>query len=399
MRLFYTTEDFVYKGLAYPSVPFLCRDDMEFVTDANDYLLWLALENARTSSPGTWKTHAESLYDFFSWLETNHLQWDTKAQKGPGGEEITNIALYRNWSLDLTDPETGLPRIQRSTVRRRLTNLMSFYQWARNRGRIDFLPWTSDFRVATESHPSMYRHTHTARVVARDNLRPKAIKKLLPVLTISQCRELLHACSPATLLIMTKLMLQTGLRNEECRTFPRKYVFDPIGAPEKKRIPVNLDPRDMSLKGNKPRRIYVTWHLMKSLFDYLNFGQGAARAKMYREAHREGTSLVFLNRTGDPWNEKGLNNAYRRLWVSSPGKKPVLGFKVAPHMLRHTFATFELYAESRRTSLAEALAWVRDRLGHRSIATTTVYVHYLDLIEAPELNQYQEEIDTMFGDR
>jgi integrase len=108
---------------------------------------------------------------------------------------------------------------------------------------------------------------------------------------------------------------------------------------------------------------------------------------------------VFLSRTGAPWSEKGLNNAYRRLWVSSAGKKPALAFRVTPHMLRHTFATFELFAESKRTNLAEALAWVRDRLGHRSIMTTTVYVHYLDLIEAPELNQYQEEIDTMCGDR
>jgi len=66
-------------------------------------------------------------------------------------------------------------------------------------------------------------------------------------------------------------------------------------------------------------------------------------------------------------------------------------------MLRHTFATFELYAESQRRNLASALAWVRDRLGHSSINVTTVYVHCLDMLGEHDLNQYQNEIDSIMN--
>lgn len=93
MRIFYTSAEFTYKGHACPGIPFLCEDDMEFVLEVNDYLLWIALENASTGSPATWKSHAESLYDFFSWLRVNQLAWDSKPQKGRQGEEITTLAI------------------------------------------------------------------------------------------------------------------------------------------------------------------------------------------------------------------------------------------------------------------------------------------------------------------
>lgn len=397
MRLFYTTEDFIYKGHPAPFVPFLCEDDMTFANDANDYLLWLSLENSHTSSPATWKCHAESLYDYFSWLGTNGFVWNVAPFKGRSGEEITNVAIYRNWSLSLKNPETGQTRMQHSTIRKRLTHLMSFYRWAERRGRVNFLPWETDFRIIEVPHPSMYRHTRAGRVITRDNLRPKAVRKALPLLTISQCKDLINACGTKTLRLMTRLMLQTGLRNEECRTFPRIYIFDPSRLPNSKRIPLNLSPSEMSLKGDKSRRIYVTWHLMKELFDYLNFGEGAERATRFRKTHKEKPQRAFLINDGECWSVKGLNNAYRKLWVREDDKPPVLSFRVTPHMLRHTFATFELFAESKRTNLGNALAWVRDRLGHKSIATTTIYVHCLDLMEESELNIYQKEIDEIIG--
>ncbi|MBN3729651.1 tyrosine-type recombinase/integrase [Burkholderia sp. Tr-20390] len=399
MKIFYTTEDFVYKGRPWPGIPFLCNDDMEIVPAVTDYLLWLALENAYTESRATWKSHAEGLYDYFSWLSANELEWDALPKKGPYGEEISNLATYRNWSEDLTDPATGKHRIASSTIRKRLTQIMSFYQWALRRRRIAALPWERLLKRTTirESHPSMYRHTRAARETLRDNLRPKVPKKPIRFLQLNQCRSLLDACGTQTLRLMTKLMLQTGLRNEECRTFPRKYIFDPSNQVPSKRIAIELSPIDMAIKGNKPRRIYISRQLMKDLFDYLNLGEGAHRSKIYRRNFREKSPFTFLNQDGMPWSEKGLNNAYRKLWAPD-NNKPLLPFRITPHMLRHTFATFELSAESQRENLATALTWVRDRLGHTSIASTTIYVHCLDLIGERDLNMYQLEIDALLAE-
>lgn len=249
--------------------------------------------------------------------------------------------------------------------------------------------------MAHDSHPSMYQHTRAHRLFIKDNLRPKVQKKAIPLLRLDQCRELLAACGTQSLRLMVKLMLQTGLRNGECRTFPCKYIFDPAAQDPNRRIPLELSPMDMSLKGGKPRRIYVSWQLMKDLFDDLNFGESAQRAKAYRRSFSTKSPLAFLKQDGQPWSEKGLNNAFRKLWAPTRHQAPRLSFHVTPHMLRHTFATLELYAESRRKNLGAALAWVRDRMGHSSIRTTTIYVHCLDMVGEQDLNIYQREIDAL----
>ncbi|CAI2025009.1 Tyrosine recombinase XerC [Serratia fonticola] len=397
MRIFYTTPEFVYKGKLCPGIPFLCDDNMEIVAVVTDYLLWLALENAYTAGPATWKSHAETLYDYFSWLAANRLAWDSLPDKGPYGEEISNLSIYRNWSADLVIPGTRKQQIALSTIRKRLSHIMSFYRWALHRQRITALPWEEKSRVVKVHTPlaSMYRHTHVPHLVFKDNLRPNVPKKSIPFLSLDQCRILLTACGNPTLKLMTRLMLQTGIRNEECRSFPRQYIFDPASLDPDKRIPLELSPDDMALKGSKPRRIYVSKQMMKDLFDYLNFGEGAQRSKMYRSAFGTRPPVLFLNRNGSHWSDKGLNNAYRKLWASEGTRVQKLSFRVTPHMLRHTFATLELYAESQRKNLGAALAWVRDRLGHSSLTTTTIYVHCLDMMGEQDLNQYQREIDVL----
>lgn len=397
LKIFYTTEDFRYKGKVCDGIPFLCSDDMEFIQVVNDFLLWLALENAHSSSPLTWKSYAETLFDFFSWLDTNDFAWDAFPKKDSYGEEISNLAMYRNWSSDLVHLETGTSQIQASTIHKRLTHIMAFYQWALSRGRIAATPWEQSIQLVSipEKHPTMYRHTHTGRLIVKDNLRPKVKKKLIPLLQLEQCRLLMRACRTQTLQLMTKLMLQTGLRNQECLSFPRKYVFDPSLQDRNTRIPICLSPADMALKGQKPRRIYVSWQLMKDMFDYLNFGEGVNRARNYRAIVGTKSPLVFLTRDGYAFSDKGLNNLYRKLWAPAEGRLPILSFRVTPHMLRHTFATFELYAESQRHNLGAALAWVRDRMGHSSISTTSIYVHCLDMMGEADLNMYQQEIDML----
>ncbi|KAF7961410.1 hypothetical protein AWV80_00185 [Cupriavidus sp. UYMU48A] len=67
-------------------------------------------------------------------------------------------------------------------------------------------------------------------------------------------------------------------------------------------------------------------------------------------------------------------------------------------MLRHTFATLELYHHSQRLPIAQALAWVRDRLGHTSVHTTSVYLHCIETLDDLELTAYQAMIDEMLTD-
>ncbi|CAE6850662.1 Tyrosine recombinase XerC [Paraburkholderia aspalathi] len=387
MRLFYTTSDFVYKGRPREGLPFLCYEDMELVKPASDFLLWAALENPRIRSPATWRSYADAIYDYFAWLEANSLSWDALPLRSKDVDEISNLALYRDWSLDVLDSRSGERAMQPATVRKRLSQIMRFYQWAVARNRIASVPWDV-VMVSRAEHKSLGS-------VIRESTLPKVPRHAIRFLTIDQCRVLLQNCGGHTIRLMTKLMLQTGLRNEECRTFPMKYLFDPSPDRRSCRIAIDLSPSDMRLKGSRPRRIYASGQLIKDLFDFANFGEGAVRAKLYRMTEGKASPFVFLNRLGAPWSEKGLCNAYRKLWCPASPAKPSLDFKVTPHMLRHTFATLELYAESQNRNIGYALAWVRDRLGHASISSTTVYVHCLDLLGERHLNQYEREIDAL----
>ena len=211
-----------------------------------------------------------------------------------------------------------------------------------------------------------------------------------------------------TLRTATWLMLCTGIRNEECRTFPRKYVFDPGGLNRNHRIRIELDPRDIKTKGSKPRSVYVTWQMMATLYAYTKFGEGPVRSGLFEKKNGHPPAILFLNDIGSPYSTKGLNNRYRDLWkgYESRGKfyPPSISCEIHPHKLRHTFATMELYYEServdqhgRKKGLGHALAWVQKRLGHSSLQSVSIYVHCLEQLDNHELNTYQQELDRMMA--
>ncbi|QYG06812.1 tyrosine-type recombinase/integrase [Janthinobacterium sp. PAMC25594] len=393
MKLFFTDQTFCVGGGSSPDIPFLVDDYCELVNIANDYLLYVAAERGATRSPKTWRNHGEAMYDYFSWLEANSRQWNEDTRSAVTGQRISPLASYRNWSMALVSEGAGLRKLKYSTINQRLTCLIGFYRWAKKRGLIEDVPWDSELHKAPEGHTDFLRHTHGARYVEKDDVRLKVFKEPPKLLSLDQSRILLSRCRTPTLRLMTILMLQSGLRNEECRTFPRKYVIDPTGLNYRKRIRIDLSPSDMDLKNSRPRTVFVTWQLMRELFDYLNFGEGARRANLRWQKAKTTQHSVFLNKFGNDFSEKALNNAYRQLNTG----RLALTFKVTPHMLRHTFATLELYHQSTRMPTAQALAWVRDRLGHNSLQTTSVYLHCIELMDDNELNDYQVQLDTMIS--
>ena len=365
-------------------------------------MLYLVFEHGTAVSPLTWNNYADALLDYFNWLKANGLSWDDEPRLTKHGKEISNLALYQKWSEKEYRKPDGY-HLSPSTINQRVGRIQYFYQWAKDIAKlIDWLPFVIVLKPKPQRHPDAFAHTHGKQYVQSSTLKLPQKKQLPKLLSLDQCRELISAPMSRTLKTMMKLMLGTGIRNEECRTFPRKYVFDPYRLDKQKRIRITLDPRDMALKGGKSRHIYVSWQLMATLYEYTQFGEGVERSKKYREQFGVESPLLFLNEQGRPWSENGLTYACRKLWAGYEKNgyvyPPTVGFRVTPHQLRHTFATMELYYEREKKGVGHALAWVRDRLGHSSIQTTTIYVNCLDLMEDQELNQYQEELDRMIRD-
>ncbi|EVT82647.1 hypothetical protein Z046_32240 [Pseudomonas aeruginosa VRFPA09] len=88
MRVFYTDESFELNGVPLPGIPFLANAGAELIESANRYLFHIAVVRGRTRSPATWRTYADHLYEFFSFLEENALFWTRVNQE--------HIAVWRN---------------------------------------------------------------------------------------------------------------------------------------------------------------------------------------------------------------------------------------------------------------------------------------------------------------
>jgi site-specific recombinase XerD len=408
MHQFLTTDDFICKGQSIPDMPLLIDDEGQPVLIANRFLMYLKLEKGRVHSPKTLVNYSNSLYDYFSFLEAQALEWNEPPRRTDFGKEVSNLSLYQRWCHETYHKDNG-DKLKHSTINTRIGHIESFYLWVKETaGLVDWLPFVQIQKIIyRREHPDAMAHMHAGiRVVESSENRLPIKKEPLKILTLEECWYLRAAPITGTLRNATWLMLGIGIRNEECRTFPRKYIFDPANLDRNKRIRIYLDARDMKTKGDKSRYVFVSWALMNALYQYTKFGEGAVRAKLYEEKFGSPPLFLFLNDRGDPYSDKGLNNAYRKLCkgYEKNGEfiPPVLSFAVHPHKLRHTFATMELYYEAEkldkhgnRKGLGHALKWVQKRLGHSSLQSVLIYIHCLELLDSSELNDYQQELDRM----
>lgn len=381
MQVIRSTIDFTILGIPYPDVPILVDQDMVVVEPVLKFMAYQVAQNGSVCSPKTIRSYSDSLYDYFSFLEANNLKWNQpyRIQKD---NEISVVALYRNWSLSLA----GDAALKRSTINTRLAAIRQFYLYCHNRKLIDLLPWEHKLKLNTHSSEGFMRHVRAGNSTESSDLTLRVFREPLKLLNINQAKTLLNAIKNETHLLIVKLALTTGMRREELITFQREFVMRPKRTQLNSRLPITLTPSigGQSTKGNRSRTIYIPAPLMADIHDYLQWGEGARRHNASNGADK---SKVFLTGRGKQYSETSLNTLLKRLTSSGH-----IDFEVTPHMLRHTFATIELYSESRLKDMAQALAWVRDRLGHSSIKTTMIYIHCLEQLEDHELHQYQVEL-------
>jgi site-specific recombinase XerD len=80
----------------------------------------------------------------------------------------------------------------------------------------------------------------------------------------------------------------------------------------------------------------------------------------------QGDDLLFVTRNGAPYDVRGV-----REMITRAGKRANIPFRISPHWLRHTFATFSLAGGAN-------IVEVKNALGHEDIRITQVYSHSLN---------------------
>ncbi|CAD6559298.1 tyrosine-type recombinase/integrase [Paraburkholderia sabiae] len=368
MRLFFTDSQFVVAGHPRPGVPFLCDGEMELVDAPNRYLRYLSTIKGRTRAENTWRTYGAALYEFFAFLEASGLAWDRANQ--------SQIAAWRDGML-----ERGCAR---STVNQRLRTVDVFYVWSKSNGMTHSVPFDRTDVWVAKPHGFLAHVDGSGSRFDANALTVQTHKAVPKFLHLNQAIRFLDALTPYRLRLMGYLALLTGMRREEVVGLNYRVLPNPAGRDPQKQVPMRLDPSLTPTKGAKERIVMLPYDLAIALYEYFTFGWPKLSVK-YRAKFGEEPTLLFLAESGDPLSVNGLNNAFRRVSQKS-------GIWCTPHMLRHTFGTYELIRMGREKTPSQALLWVRDRMGHSSITTTEIYVHAADLVAHDDVDGYHLDI-------
>lgn len=350
---------------------------------AQDFLWHLITSNGRIASRRSWDVYGRAMYDFFAFVMANGLDWKAQAHDG----FPTAIEAWRDWSR----ATVGL---NKSTINHRLRIINRFYQWAMRIKIIDQLPYDTVSVQTNRSDPGFLAHVdkrggliQSPAFMLREGKAPiRFLTKEQVEVAADDLRErnLTHA-------LMFELMVRTGLRQIEARTFPDTYVYDPTRRkdlePDRK-LRLHISPADMEIKFSKARDIDVPYDLMERLWVY------SLRHRQSRERNRfDGQEFphLFLTEQGNPYTKQAVGDIFRKL-----GRR--LGFRITAHMLRHTYATYLLWSLRKSKAFeGEPLLYVRDRMGHSDVSTTTIYLHVINSLEGSLVMAHEDEIDEIFA--
>lgn len=378
MRLLLADASLVVQGRSYPGLPLLVGNDGHAVEPAQSFLWHELAANGRAQSPHTWAKYGRDLYDYFAFLEANRLCWSELPVSGMP----SHLDRYRDWSR----VEVGLlPR----TINGRLRLIARFYAWAREHGLIERLPYRTR-AMQTAREPGFLAH------VQQDPRSTTALRAALPepgptprFLSMDQVIACLDHLPNPTHRLMFELMVRCGLRQVECRSLPVSYLCNPTRRTDlrgRRTIRIHLEPKHMTLKHGRSRSIDVPTDLMEDLWWYVVRHR---RVRADVAAPMSDGDAVFLTERGRPYGDTALTDIFAAL-------QRRVGFYVRPHMLRHTYATYTLWRLRQSSHQGDPLLYVRDRLGHSNVATTSVYLHLINQLDTDLVVQHEDEIDALF---
>jgi site-specific recombinase XerD len=368
MKLFTTDSSYVVAGIGRPGIPFLCDQDMELVEAPNRYLDHVAVVRGRTKSAQTWKTYGEHLYDFFSFLEDNGLSWSEADER--------TLAAWRDGMAERGN--------QVRTINGRLRGVHRFYSWAVHAGLLSRTPFTMEEVMVSKPSGFLAHVSANAGRALVNEITLREPRRLPRYLQIEQATQFLDSLTPRRMRLMGYTMLLTGMRRDEVAGLDHRVLPNPAGQPTDKALDMVLDPSKTPTKGSTERTVKVPYLLGVALYDYFTWERPQLE-RLHEAKWGRPTTRLFLSRHGEELSTPGISVAFHEA-------SQKCGIKCAPHMLRHTFGTYEFTRMNVKWGKDRALYWVRDRLGHSSITQTEVYVHLSDNLTNDVVDGYVADV-------
>lgn len=378
MRLVMATPDFTVAGRSFAGFPLLLSDDGWPMEPAHSFLWQALITHGGVESTLTWEAYGRRLYDYFAFLEANGLHWDEEQM--PHGLSV--VARYRDWSLG----ELGLSP---NTVNKRLNLIVRFYDWCKRQGYVAHLPFgLRDAR--TPARQGFLAHIdRSGGMVSKPTVMARERKATIKLLTKQQVRICLGTKLDPSHTLLFHLMVRTGMRSCEARTFPLAYIFNPQSRSDLiagQMIRIALEPADMHIKYGKPRSVDVPWSLMEDMWAY-----SLHQRELRRRRSGTNSSALILTELGHEFSKGAVVDAMRSI-------EKKVRFPVRAHMLRHTYGTYTLSALRKNPEFeGEPLLYVRDRMGHSDVQTTAIYLHLINQLDAQIILAHEDELDMLFA--
>lgn len=271
----------------------------------NEIDLFLTHLQTEDLSPGTLATYRANLRLFGQWLTDNGLTVSTLTQ--------ANLRDYKNKLKERYKP---------ATVNIKLVCVSLLLQWLIKNGYTQHNPMTKIKLVKAETYPKWLTKSQTEAILyaTQEAIDQAKAKQLDPSLTIA-LRQ--HA--------IVVILLNTGLRVSELCDLKLSDIKDGI-------LTVKWG------KGGKRREVPMNEQAKTALNAWLNVRRSRSEY-LFETTKRMGRQLI-------QWHLSTLGNR--------------LGFRLTPHLLRHTFG-------KRLADKGIPLDRIAKLMGHSDINTTAIY--------------------------
>lgn len=266
------------------------------------------LKVVRKVSAHTIRAYARDLSDFVAFLEAEGVtEW----------KQVTTLTLrqYLNWLF--------AQGYERRSIARKLSSVRSFFRFLARMGHIPVNP-------------------------ALDLRQPRLPQKLPTVLEVSEVEQLLASPKTSTPRglrdkAILELLYATGLRVSEVANL---RISD-----------VDFDEKLVRVKGKGGKERFALLH--DEALNWLERYLTESRPVLLRRG-KQITDFVFVSQKGTPLTVRQIHRI-----VDGYARK-VLGRRVSPHAIRHSFATHLLEGGA-------DLRVIQELLGHSSLAATQIY--------------------------
>jgi len=339
--------------------------------EALQFVLYL---RGGSRSPNTIRAYTRAVATFLTWCERTGVPWRSAS--------LAQLARFKT-SLESTPTPTGRARSGRS-VDLTLTAMCEFLRFAAASG-------LADSAVAAQLSERRYlAHVPRAFDVGENGqfrnirsrvLRTRAAAAPPATLTSEQVLAVLNGCSSARDRFIVRALHETGVRIGEFLEMRLEHLhLLPDSTALGCRVPgahVHVPACGENSNGARSksggRVVPVAENVIVDYRDYR-----AERFDILGEADRCDFALVNLSgaHAGRPMTDSNLRQLLGRLGRAC-------GFRVTPHMFRHTAATGWLEAGVARDV-------VQDLLGHASPATLAVYTHPTDAATRAAVDRVHE---------